>query len=150
MFVREMSEQECLALVSSHRLGRLGCVKDNRPYVVPVYYAHVGQCLYSFSMPGQKIEWMRGNPHACVQVDEFLDRHQWKSVVVHGRYQELPERGQWHQEHLRAWSALEAHPNWWEPGGLKPAPQEILAASPHLFYCIVIDDVTGRAAVAEG
>ncbi len=27
MFVREMSEQECLALVSSHRLGRLGCVK---------------------------------------------------------------------------------------------------------------------------
>lgn len=149
MFVREMTEEECIAFVSSGRLGRLACAKDSRPYVVPIYYAYAGKCLYSFSMPGQKVDWMRANPQVCVQVDAFSERQQWKSVVMYGRYQELPEKGQWHHECLHAWSLLTRHVNWWEPGGLKPAPQDIVGASPHLFYCICIETMTGRAAVAE-
>ena len=39
MFVQEMTRQECIAVVSAGRLGRLACARDNRPYVVPIYYA---------------------------------------------------------------------------------------------------------------
>ncbi|MEY9164385.1 nitroimidazol reductase NimA-like FMN-containing flavoprotein (pyridoxamine 5'-phosphate oxidase superfamily) [Sinorhizobium fredii] len=31
---------------------------------------------------------------------------------------------------------------------MKPTRQETLGASPHLFYCVSIDEMTGRAAVA--
>ncbi|ASY60150.1 MULTISPECIES: hypothetical protein [Sinorhizobium] len=53
------------------------------------------------------------------------------------------------RERMHAWSLLEKHVNWWEPGGLKPTPQKMLGASPHLFYCIGIDEMTGRAAAAD-
>ncbi|AWI61067.1 pyridoxamine 5'-phosphate oxidase family protein [Sinorhizobium fredii] len=149
MLIREMTEEECVAVVKSGRLARLACSKDDRPYVVPIHYAYAGRCLYSFSMPGRKIEWMRANPHVCVQLDVFSGTHQWKSVLLYGQYQELPETAQWHHERLHAWSLLQEHVNWWEPGGLKPGPRQTLGASPHLFYCVSVDEMTGRAAVAE-
>ncbi|MEY9559033.1 nitroimidazol reductase NimA-like FMN-containing flavoprotein (pyridoxamine 5'-phosphate oxidase superfamily) [Sinorhizobium fredii] len=149
MLIREMTEEECVAVVKSGRLARLACSKDDRPYVVPIHYAYAGRCLYSFSMPGRKIEWMRANPHVCVQIDVFSSAHQWKSVLLFGQYQELPETTQWHAERLHAWSLLQEHVNWWEPGGLKPWPRQTLGASPHLFYCISVDEMTGRAAVEE-
>ncbi|MCA1444552.1 pyridoxamine 5'-phosphate oxidase family protein [Ensifer sp. IC4062] len=148
MFVREMTEQECIALVASGRLGRLACCREGRPYVVPIHYALAGRCLYGFSMLGQKVEWMRDNPCVCVEIDELVSYNEWKSVVISGRYMELPDTDQWRHERLHAWSLLEKHVNWWEPGGLKPGTQPIADASPHVFYSIDIEEVTGRAAMA--
>lgn len=102
MFIRGMSEKECIALVSARRLARLACSKDSQPYVVPIYYAYSGKCLYAFSMPERKIEWMRANPHVCVQVDDISDRQQWRSMVMYGRYQELPDTARWYRECLHA------------------------------------------------
>lgn len=146
MFVREMSRHECGRLVSTSRIGRLACCRNDEPYVVPIYYAIAGTCLYSFSMPGKKIEWMRLNPKVCVLVEEMVNAQRWRSVVIEGRYQELSVEGQWQREYLHAWSLLEKHANWWEPGGLKPAASEIAAGYKHLFYSIVIGAMTGREA----
>lgn len=52
MFVREMSREECQALVAARRLARLACCKVGQPYIVPITYAHSGNCLHCFSMPG--------------------------------------------------------------------------------------------------
>lgn len=65
MIVQEMTREENTALVSAQRLGRLACVRDNRPYIVPFYYALSDNHLYSFSMQGQKIDWMRENAEVC-------------------------------------------------------------------------------------
>ncbi|MER8435689.1 pyridoxamine 5'-phosphate oxidase family protein [Mesorhizobium sp. M1312] len=147
MIIRELTLQECRTLLSSSRLGRLACTKDNVPYVVPIYFAFSGTHLYSFSMPGQKIDWMRTNPNVCLQVDVFTDGRQWTSVVVNGVFEELPDRIGSKQEREHAWSLLKPHANWWEPGGLKPIAQPVAGASPHLFYRIWISSMTGRQAV---
>lgn len=146
MFVRELSHEECIALVSSNHIGRLACARDDQPYIVPIQYAFAANRLYGFSMPGQKIDWMRANPRVCVQIDEFSGRESWKSAVIYGKYRELPDTKSGHHERLQAWSLLEKRTNWWEPGGLKPAEQGVAGASPHLFFVIEIDDMTGRAA----
>ena len=77
MVIREMSKKECLRKLTGARLARLACSRENQPYVVPVYLAcdEASGCLYGFTTPGQKIEWMRANPRVCVEVDEvvFLD-----------------------------------------------------------------------------
>ncbi|AHK46104.1 MULTISPECIES: pyridoxamine 5'-phosphate oxidase family protein [Ensifer] len=149
MFVREMTRPECIALVTASHIGRLACARDDQPYIVPIQYAFTTGRLYGFSMPGQKIDWMRDNAKVCVQIDEFADRESWKSVVIYGSYRELPDTNQTHHERLQAWSLLEKRINWWEPGGLKPAEQSVVGTSPHLFYAIEIDEMTGRAASAE-
>lgn len=92
MVIREMSEGECLRVLARARLARLACARENQPYVVPVYLAYEATgYLYGFTTPGQKVEWMRINPLVCVEVDEIATYDQWVSVIVFGRYEELPE-----------------------------------------------------------
>ncbi|PTM94203.1 pyridoxamine 5'-phosphate oxidase family protein [Mycoplana dimorpha] len=149
MYVREMSYPECHSLVAGGDLARLACCKDGQPYIVPITYALEGQCVYCFSMPGQKVEWMRDNPKVCLQVDTFYSGRQWKSVVVSGRFRELSHEQTPRSEWIHAWSLLERKTNWWEPGGLKPEPQEISPESPHIFFCVDVEGMTGRAAFDE-
>lgn len=146
MNIIEMSRSDCVDLLSSERLGRLACCRDGRPYVVPVSFTLDGNYLYSFSLAGRKIEWMRANPAVCVQVDSLRQHDDWRSVVVDGRFEELPDRIGWKQARDRAWTLLSRHANWWEPGGMRPASQ---AQTPHLFYRIVIDSMSGRRAVPD-
>ncbi|WP_112832486.1 pyridoxamine 5'-phosphate oxidase family protein [Ensifer sp.] len=146
MFVRELSREECIGLVSSNHIGRLACARNDQPYVVPIQYAYSTNRLYGFSMPGRKVDWMRTNPRVCVEVDELAGRESWKSAVIYGRYRELADTREGHDEHMHAWSLLEKRTNWWEPGGLKPVEEGVAAASHHLFFVIDIDEMTGRAA----
>ncbi len=147
MVIHEMTMEQCLHALADARLARLACSNDNQPYVVPVYltYYQAGNCLYGFTSPGQKIDWMRTNPLVCVEVDEMTAHDEWVSVVVTGRFEELPEipgdvgGGLRHQERprqivettppwsaerhpdqsdderQRAWNLLQVHPEWWEP-----------------------------------
>lgn len=143
MVITELNGAECKALLASTRMGRLGCSRDGQPYIVPIHFVLEGIYLYSFSLQGQKVEWMRANSLVCVQVDEFGEQREWQSVVVNGRYEELPDRIGWKRQRDRAWSLLSKHANWWEPGGMKPIPE---GGTPHLFYRIVIEEMTGRRA----
>lgn len=97
MFVRVMSREECQGVAAAGDLARLACCRDDQPYIVPITYAQSGNRLYCFSMPGQKIDWMRSNPKVSLQIAEFASNRQWKSVVVTGRYQELPATQGCHQ-----------------------------------------------------
>jgi nitroimidazol reductase NimA-like FMN-containing flavoprotein (pyridoxamine 5'-phosphate oxidase superfamily) len=144
-----MAAQENTAVVSAGRLARLACAFEGQPYVVPIHYAFADHYLYSFSMPGQKVEWMRSNPKVCVQIDDLTSARNWKSVVVYGVFEELADRIGTKVERDRAWSLLEKHANWWEPGSLKPMLPPVASASNHLFYRIRIESMTGRQAVND-
>ncbi len=145
MIIEELDRSQCKAVLSTVRFGHLGCCSNGQPYVLPIQFVAEGAYLYSFALTGQKIEWMRANPLVCVQVDEFGQNREWRSVIVNGRYEELPDRIGWKTERERAWSLLSQTANWWEPGGIKPVDQ---GTTPHLFYRIIIDEMTGRQAKA--
>ena len=81
-------------VLAGARLARLAYAHENQPYIVPVYLAYheaSGCCLYGFTTPGQKIEWMRANALVCVEVDEIAAYDQWVSVIAIGEYKELPK-----------------------------------------------------------
>ena len=118
MIIQTLSRPECTALLAKNRFARLACASNGQPYVVPIYYAYADRCLYAFSMPGKKIDWMRENPLVSVQVDEYGTGREWQSVVVDGRYEEVPDRVGHKVERDRAWSVLSKHVDWWEPGAL--------------------------------
>jgi nitroimidazol reductase NimA-like FMN-containing flavoprotein (pyridoxamine 5'-phosphate oxidase superfamily) len=142
MIIRTLSRAECTKLLAANRIARLACAKDGQPYVVPIYFAYADSHLYAFSMPGKKIEWMRGNPMVSLQVQEGGEGREWKSVVVDGRYEEMIDcAGRDH-----AWSQLSRHFDWWEPGGLKPVASEVSDHSPHVFFRISIEQISGREA----
>ena len=143
MVIVELDRAACMAMLQTSRIGRLACVREGQPYVVPISFAADGGYLYGFSLVGQKVDWMRENAKVCVQVDELEHPRKWRSVVVYGRYEELLDRVGTKVQRERAWSLLSQHAQWWEPGGLKPVAD---APTPHLFYRIHMEEITGRQA----
>ncbi|MES0099329.1 pyridoxamine 5'-phosphate oxidase family protein [Mesorhizobium sp. M0019] len=146
MLIRTLSALECTKLLTANRVGHLACAKDGHPYVVPFYYAHADNHLYAFSMSGKKVDWMRANPLVCVQVDERGQGRAWRSVVVDGVYEELPDRIGYKVQRDHAWSVLSKHVDWWEPGALKPVTPPVSDSTPHVFFRIVIKQASGREA----
>ena len=93
--IRRMSTDEARSLLSDGGLGRLGCVYDGGPYVVPVNYVLDGENIYVHSLPGRKVSALRTNARACLQIDEVVDEYHWRSVIAYGVYREVnagPER----------------------------------------------------------
>ncbi|MBR2691025.1 MAG: pyridoxamine 5'-phosphate oxidase family protein [Aquamicrobium sp.] len=146
MLIRSLSTLECTRLLTSARLGHLACAKDGIPYVVPIYFAYEHNYLHAFSMPGKKIEFMRANPKVSVAFEERGSGREWKSVVADGAYEELQDRIGHKQQRDHAWSLLSKHLDWWEPGALKPTTPPLSDHSDHVFFRILIDQLSGREA----
>jgi len=89
--ITRLSEQEARALLGAGLIGRLGCVYDGGPYVVPINYAVDGENIYIHALPGRKIEALRANRSACLQVDEIIDEFHWSSTIAFGTYEEITD-----------------------------------------------------------
>ena len=87
--MRALLEEEARELLSTCRVGRLGCVDNGEPYVVPINYVFEDGSVYSHSLPGRKIEALRANPRACLQVDEIENDFDWRSVIAYGNFEEI-------------------------------------------------------------
>ena len=85
----KLLEKEAAAILLQQNLGRLGCIADGEPYVVPVHYFFDGENVYLHSLPGRKINALRAQPRACLQVDEIQDSYHWRSVIAYGSYEEI-------------------------------------------------------------
>jgi nitroimidazol reductase NimA-like FMN-containing flavoprotein (pyridoxamine 5'-phosphate oxidase superfamily) len=79
MHVREMTNRECCRTLAAARLGRLACALENQPYVVPISFVVNDELVYSFALPGQKIDWLRRNPRVCLEMDDVRqdDQRMW-------------------------------------------------------------------------
>jgi len=136
MHIEELTRKASLHFLAGSRLGRLVYANQSQPYVTPFYFDYQDQWIYSFSTIGQKIEWLRANPLACVGVDDIASPQEWTSVVVFGRNEELAKitDGQApreipfgrHEEPTKsidgqetrelAFKLLQQRQLWWEPG----------------------------------
>lgn len=86
---KALQEDEARALLSACKIGRLGCVDNGEPYVVPINYVFEGESIYSHSLPGRKIDALRAHPRACLQVDEIENDFNWRSVIAYGNFEEI-------------------------------------------------------------
>src|SRR5450631_3569067 len=91
MLIRNMTRQASIDLLARRRLGRLACAHDGQPYITPLAFEYDENYLYSFSTLGQKITWMRANPRVCIEAEELASPQDWATVIVLGRYEELPD-----------------------------------------------------------
>ncbi len=87
--MKALQEDEARALLSACRIGRLGCIDDGEPYVVPINYVVENGSIYGHSLPGKKIDAMRAHPRACLQVDQLADDFHWRSAIAYGDFEEI-------------------------------------------------------------
>jgi nitroimidazol reductase NimA-like FMN-containing flavoprotein (pyridoxamine 5'-phosphate oxidase superfamily) len=144
MNIQKMNDGDCMTLIRSQRTGRLGCCKDGRPYVVPVHYVCADALVFSFSMPGRKLDFMRSNPNVCFEVENIEQSDKWKCAVIEGIFHEFTTE----EDKQRAWEVLQEHNDWWEVGGQTVQHGEHDGDRKPIFFSISMDIVTGREAVS--
>jgi nitroimidazol reductase NimA-like FMN-containing flavoprotein (pyridoxamine 5'-phosphate oxidase superfamily) len=149
MLIREIPNEDNLKLLAHMHLGRLACAQGGQPYVVPFYFAYQDSWLYSFSTVGQKIDWMRANPLVCVQTDEVVSAEEWVSIVISGRYEELPDVPGFRIERELAYKLLQQKANWWEPGYAKTIIRRAQRPMDPVYFRIQIAQVTGHLSASD-
>lgn len=150
MFIHDMTEGECRHALKHANVGRIGCARDNQPYVVPIYFAYADDHLYAISTIGQKIHWMRANPLVCVEVDNITSHEEWTSVVVFGHYEELPDLPEYKHAREEALALLQRRSAWWwEPACVCGDHQERPHSCTPVSYRIHIDRISGHHATPD-
>lgn len=87
--MKMLNGDEARRLLEFAKVARLGCIVNGEPYVVPINCLLEGDFLYSHSLSGMKINALRDNPRACVQVDEIESDLRWQSAIAFGRFEEI-------------------------------------------------------------
>jgi uncharacterized protein len=149
MLIHDMTRQASIDLLARVRLGRLACAHEGQPYITPIYFAYDHNYLYSFSTLGQKIAWMRANPLVCVEADELASPQDWVTVIVLGKYEELPDTFQYEVYRKRAYALLQARRLWWEPGYVKTVLNEKTRPMEFVYFRIHIDQISGHRGVPD-
>ncbi len=144
MQLQQLSTEECHLALANARFGRLASARDNQPYIVPTHFVVEDDQIYAFALPGQKLDWMRQNPRVCLEVDTVNGGNEWVSVVVTGRYEELPDTPEYRPLRERAHDLLQERPMWWEPGAVATADRDQTQGFAPVYYRVSIDHLTGR------
>ncbi len=90
--IKNLNQKECVELLSNNYIGRLAFIVGKTPYIIPITYYYYDQgdnSIISYSLEGHKIDAMRKNQSVSVEVDEIESISRWKSVLVHGQFEEL-------------------------------------------------------------
>jgi len=135
--MRTLLAEEAKALLSACRIGRLGCIDNGEPYVVPINYVFTDGAIYSHSLPGRKLDALRTNPRTCLQVDDIQDDFNWRSVIAYGDFEEIRVPG---DRELILNKLLSRFPS------LTPVESAIVAdagAPSSIVFRIRVDRVTG-------
>ena len=138
---RDLSPEECRALLARHSVGRLAYTFHGRVDVEPIGYVPVAGAIVFRMAPGSKLQTLAHHPWVALEVDEVDGLFDWQSVTVHGTVYILHEEGS--QAEARAYRSAVRALRDLVPGTLAardPVPFRNVVAKLH------IDRMTGRAA----
>lgn len=88
--IKKLEEKEIMFILENNYIGYLSYIYKNKPFVVPItyYYDKVSNSIICYSGEGHKITAMRKNNAVSLQVSEISTINNWKSVLVHGKYEQ--------------------------------------------------------------
>jgi nitroimidazol reductase NimA-like FMN-containing flavoprotein (pyridoxamine 5'-phosphate oxidase superfamily) len=144
MEIHDLNRTECWKFLGARRLGRLGCAKNDVPYVVPVSFSIRQSSLFAITTVGKKVDYLRTNPRVCVQFDDIASPQEWTSVIVQGQFEELVGAAEQDRAHQLLESAA-----WWEPGYVRTTIQGEVRPAEALYFRVLVEDISGRRGVAS-
>ncbi|MCW5517177.1 pyridoxamine 5'-phosphate oxidase family protein [Muriicola sp. Z0-33] len=86
-----LETEACIKLLKDNYIGRLAFNSGATPYITPItyYYDAKENCILSYSTEGHKIAAMRKLNLVALQVDQIDTIQNWRSVLIHGNFEEL-------------------------------------------------------------
>lgn len=146
--IDKLTNDESLSVLSENNFGHIGCNDGFNTYIFPTNYVFDGNHVICHSQEGAKVQVMRSNRRVCLQVDKIKDRVNWKSIIIHGQFQELKDSRQ-RLNAIKIFLDNMLSLKGKRPGKAKnesgKSVHPILNGSMHyVIYRIMLDEISGR------
>ncbi|HEY0971989.1 MAG TPA: pyridoxamine 5'-phosphate oxidase family protein [Gemmatimonadales bacterium] len=142
--VRELSQEESVALLERQQVGRLAHAFRGRVDVVPVSYIHRDGWLYGRTSMGPKLLTLAHHHWVAFEVDEIRGPFDWTSVVIRGSFHPIDPEGS-EPERERHAEALEVLRSRYP----ETFTEEDFAPHRTVLFRIHVDEMTGRRGSLE-
>ncbi|MEZ4791924.1 MAG: pyridoxamine 5'-phosphate oxidase family protein [Gelidibacter sp.] len=88
--MKNLENDEIKYTLQNNYIGHLGYIYNQRPFVVPItyYYDEQNHSIICYSGEGHKVMAMRKNNAVSLQVNDVNSVNNWKSVLVHGTFEQ--------------------------------------------------------------
>jgi uncharacterized protein len=134
--IQELTAHEIDQILRRERLGRIGSTSVGHVEITPIIYGYDGDSIFGHSRFGRKIQYMRGNPEVCFEVEEVVNPTSWHVVVLRGTYVEISDP----QERDVAMRRILAQAG----GGPESSAVQLERGDDLVIYRIAITDRSGR------
>src|SRR5262249_35574920 len=90
---RELTHDECCALLERNHVGRLAFSHRDRVDIEPIHYVYSDDWIYGRTRDGTKLRTLAHNRWVAFETDESEGLFEWRSVVVKGALYLLEPNG---------------------------------------------------------
>jgi hypothetical protein len=149
MLILDMPREAAEALLARARTGHIACTEGSQPYVTPLSFGYDKSHIYAIATVGRKIKALRANPLVSIAAQEVVSFQEWKSVVVSGRYEELPDTEDFFSARAAAHLLLSEHAAWWQPGYVKTLHDGAKRPMESVWFRIKVQSISGHEAVLD-
>lgn len=145
---KQVSDQDVInSVIKSATICRVGLVKGDRPYVIPLNFGFDGSNIYLHSArSGEKVEILKINNHVCLEFEQDISiienekpcdwSARFLTVIVHGTAELVVDQ----VEKRYGLAQILEH---YKPGGEQyPFTDEDI--KPVLVYKVIIEEINGK------
>lgn len=140
---------DCKGVLEDNYIGRIAYIADNVPHVVPstYFFDRYKERILCFATNGHRINALRMYNKVSFQVDHIESFKNWKSVQVHGIFEELT--GNEAKDSLKRFvdgvqGTIEKK-NAERPSFLSHFSTKLQEAEMPVVYSIVLNEITGKS-----
>lgn len=89
--IKKLNQKDEQQLLCNNYIGHLAFIAGGSPHVLPItyYYDRPNERIISYASEGHKIKAMRKNKLVSLAVDEIDSVNRWRSILVHGEFEEV-------------------------------------------------------------
>ncbi|WP_299392313.1 pyridoxamine 5'-phosphate oxidase family protein [uncultured Gelidibacter sp.] len=135
-------------VLSNNYLGHLSYIYQNKPFVVPITYFFDAKknVIICYSGEGHKMNAMRQNNQVAMNVIDVDALTKWKSVLVHGTFEQLfaTEAKSYLHDFSLGIKALVVKKEQKELSFISEFSSKVINDNLPMIFIIKIDDITGK------
>jgi hypothetical protein len=146
--IKKLEDKKRTELLSRNYVGHLAFIDQGSPYIIPItyFYDKEGHYILSYSSEGHKIMAMRRNKQVSLCVDEIDSVNTWRSILVHGEFEEFEGSNAKYQLHefsegVKNVIALKEHRNL---RFISEFSSKLESEGTPIVYRIKITEITGK------
>lgn len=83
----DLTPEECRSVLERGRIAHIACLWDGEPYVTPMSYVVIDGTVYFRTRPGRRVDALKADPRACVEISVLRGESDWDSIVFWGTVQ---------------------------------------------------------------